>query len=464
MVAPPTIIESQAQVIPTGESLSATTYGGTVDLNSLNDAIASAWFVAAVTRLSVEALLVSGTWVTANVIIEGGVDGATWTTIATLTGVGFSAALDVEDYVFVRARTSIVEGGAGVAQFASYGFTPPFDRDKKLIGGPATATDNALVRWDGGDGEAVQDSGWLLNDSDVLTAAGNFNLNSKDIVGARVITSASFLSILSAPGNNAITITGGSNTSGDASDVTISGGDSTGGDGDGGGVTLIAGNKDGTGTEGEIVLQDHGGVDAVKLTSAATPVVEVNRTLDCVASILLHTNNRIGPDATNNLVFVTDTSAVLKINNVVSMTHTDTAHDFHDLDIQNFRHLMTLPFGEQVAKSANSWLKGVSVVQYGTSEGYPMDYDYIVVGASCRLNVTVDTAGDLDARLYIENSVQAAAELTWDSVAGTGFATQRVTGLSIAGSAGDRINVGMFKSDTMTWDDVSYLLWVLVKL
>ncbi len=45
----------------------------------------------------------------------------------------------------------------------------------------ANLTDNALLRGDGG-AKGIQDSGWLLSDLDVLTAAGNLNLNSNGIV------------------------------------------------------------------------------------------------------------------------------------------------------------------------------------------------------------------------------------------------------------------------------------------
>jgi len=41
------------------------------------------------------------------------------------------------------------------------------------LSGPGSSTDNALVRWNGGGGSAVQDSGWVLGDSDVLDANDN---------------------------------------------------------------------------------------------------------------------------------------------------------------------------------------------------------------------------------------------------------------------------------------------------
>lgn len=127
MAVPPTVIATVASPVPAGERLVATTFGGGVNLNTLNDTMDNAWHVAGVTRLSVEATVASGTWRTAQVLVRGSIDGTNWTTIATLTAVGFSPGLDVEDYQFVQVEVSVVEGAAGVADFASYGFTPPFE-------------------------------------------------------------------------------------------------------------------------------------------------------------------------------------------------------------------------------------------------------------------------------------------------------------------------------------------------
>ena len=43
--------------------------------------------------------------------------------------------------------------------------------------GPASSTDNALVRFDGTGGSTVQNSGWTLSDADALTAGGAFDMN-----------------------------------------------------------------------------------------------------------------------------------------------------------------------------------------------------------------------------------------------------------------------------------------------
>jgi hypothetical protein len=44
--------------------------------------------------------------------------------------------------------------------------------------------DNSLIRGDGGL-RGVQDSGWLLSDSDVLAAGGNLNMGVNDVIGTR---------------------------------------------------------------------------------------------------------------------------------------------------------------------------------------------------------------------------------------------------------------------------------------
>jgi hypothetical protein len=45
------------------------------------------------------------------------------------------------------------------------------------LSGPASSTDNALVRFDGTGGSTVQNSGWTLSDANALTAGGAFDMN-----------------------------------------------------------------------------------------------------------------------------------------------------------------------------------------------------------------------------------------------------------------------------------------------
>jgi hypothetical protein len=45
------------------------------------------------------------------------------------------------------------------------------------LSGPGSSTDNALVRFDGAGGSAVQNSGWILSDADALTAGGTLDMD-----------------------------------------------------------------------------------------------------------------------------------------------------------------------------------------------------------------------------------------------------------------------------------------------
>jgi hypothetical protein len=45
------------------------------------------------------------------------------------------------------------------------------------LSGPGSSTDNALVRFDGAGGSAVQNSGWILSDADALTAGGDLDMS-----------------------------------------------------------------------------------------------------------------------------------------------------------------------------------------------------------------------------------------------------------------------------------------------
>jgi hypothetical protein len=49
------------------------------------------------------------------------------------------------------------------------------------LSGPGSSTDNALVRFDGAGGSAVQNSGWILSDADALTAGGDLDMSGYDL-------------------------------------------------------------------------------------------------------------------------------------------------------------------------------------------------------------------------------------------------------------------------------------------
>lgn len=135
MAAPPTTPPTVAKSVAGAETVAGTSYAGSLDLNASGRQLPLAWLVAGVTRLSVQAVLSSGSWGTATVAIRGSVDGTTWTSIVTLTGVGFSDSVIVEQYQFVQLEVTLVESAAGVASFSGYGFAPPFDRrDISVLG------------------------------------------------------------------------------------------------------------------------------------------------------------------------------------------------------------------------------------------------------------------------------------------------------------------------------------------
>jgi len=68
---------------------------------------------------------------------------------------------------------------AGRIHSTTTGFRFPDNTDQTTAGviGPASSTDNALVRFDGTGGSTVQNSGWTLSDVDALTAGGAFDMN-----------------------------------------------------------------------------------------------------------------------------------------------------------------------------------------------------------------------------------------------------------------------------------------------
>jgi hypothetical protein len=68
---------------------------------------------------------------------------------------------------------------AGRIHSTTTGFRFPDNTDQTTAGviGPASSTDNALVRFDGTGGSTVQNSGWTLSDANALTAGGAFDMN-----------------------------------------------------------------------------------------------------------------------------------------------------------------------------------------------------------------------------------------------------------------------------------------------
>lgn len=63
-------------------------------------------------------------------------------------------------------------------------------KDSAGVQGPGVTTDNALVRWDGTGGTNIQNSGWTLDDSNVLTTGSHIALGANSI--SRAGTAAGF--------------------------------------------------------------------------------------------------------------------------------------------------------------------------------------------------------------------------------------------------------------------------------
>lgn len=101
----------------------------TVNLNSSNAEMAGSWIVEESNRLTIEAIIDSGTWGTATALVRGSIDNTTWTLIQTLTGIGLFKGIDVTDYRFIQIRVGTLEGAAGVGRFHGYGkvVLSPFD-------------------------------------------------------------------------------------------------------------------------------------------------------------------------------------------------------------------------------------------------------------------------------------------------------------------------------------------------
>jgi hypothetical protein len=72
---------------------------------------------------------------------------------------------------------------AGRIHSTTTGFRFPDNTDQTTAGviGPASSTDNALVRFDGAGGSTVQNSGWILSDANALTAGGDLDMSGYDL-------------------------------------------------------------------------------------------------------------------------------------------------------------------------------------------------------------------------------------------------------------------------------------------
>lgn len=131
--------------------------------------------------------------------------------------------------------------------------------------GPASATDNAITRYDGTTGKLAQNSAILIDDSGSMTLS-----NTATIKGANASTQAKTLTIAGGDTTTSsntgarIQLDGGDEVNGQAGYLTISGGDAGTGTNDNGGfITIAPGLNDGTGAKGKLSLNDADGVGRV---------------------------------------------------------------------------------------------------------------------------------------------------------------------------------------------------------
>lgn len=139
--------EDFSQVKPGTQMAPAALLSQTVDLATLNAEMGNKWHVDESNRLTIQAILQSDTWNTAEVQVRGSIDNATWTVIKTLTGVGLYKGIDVTDYRYIQIRVSTVEGSAGVGRFYGYG---------KVVPSPFDVTDIKTSSYTAKAGESVR--------------------------------------------------------------------------------------------------------------------------------------------------------------------------------------------------------------------------------------------------------------------------------------------------------------------
>jgi hypothetical protein len=168
--------------------------------------------------------------------------------------------------------------------------------------GPAGATDNAVVRFDGVSGLLIKNSDLILDNAGNLTGQNAAGLNLSSGVFSSVVTLQTSAGA-GAGSSGSLTLATGNNTgAGDAGDLLLVGGDSTAANG--GDIRLTPGS--GVGADGAIVLETAGGGATVSLSVDPTTVSYSLRLplAQGAASTLLQN------DGSGNLSFVPGTGLV----------------------------------------------------------------------------------------------------------------------------------------------------------
>jgi len=240
------------------------------------------------------------------------------------------------------------------------------------------------------------------------------------------------------------------------SDFTISGGDTVSGAAAGGHLHVRGGNEGAGGTPGTVILED----------SAGVAVATIGSTIIMSADFDLNGQDLIGDaDGDSKELWGTDDEWGLQLGGAEVERVTATIHDFQNIGIDNFEHLTALSYSEWRSSSADHWLDHGSV-GLSVNNGVVMPFDYEIVACTSMMNVTTATLGNVKHRVYINNVLKSSADLTYDVSAGTGWAIQTATGLSITGSAGDFIGIHADESagGIMVWVNQTYTLFIKMKV
>jgi hypothetical protein len=112
------------------------------------------------------------------------------TTVASITGAGATTvSISANDTTPAVLATKLVAGtGITLTENNDGGNETLTVAAAGDVAGPGSSTDNALVRFDGAGGSAVQNSGWILSDADALTAGGTLDMGGYDLSNIDTLT------------------------------------------------------------------------------------------------------------------------------------------------------------------------------------------------------------------------------------------------------------------------------------